>query len=282
MSVPRTQSLTRALALLHAIERYGHGASTAELARATELAPATAGRLLATLEDAGFAARDRGGWRIGPEVVRLGKRADPHRALARQAQPVLDNLAAGAGESAMLAIPRPGPAVEVIAQADGPRLLGLTNWVGRPIALHASAAGKLVLGELDDRALTAWIARERPARLTAHTLVGRTRLVDEIKRVRAQGWADLDEESEPGLASIGVGVRDADRTLVAVVGFSGPRDRLDRQALLAPLQRAAGALRRGLRPAEIETCSNGVRKATFRDDDGNEIGFGGAPAPTEP
>jgi predicted enzyme related to lactoylglutathione lyase len=34
---------------------------------------------------------------------------------------------------------------------------------------------------------------------------------------------------------------------------------------------------RGLEPATRETYSNGVRKATFRDPDGNEIGFGGAP-----
>ena len=35
---------------------------------------------------------------------------------------------------------------------------------------------------------------------------------------------------------------------------------------------------RGLEPAERETYGNGVRKATFRDPDGNEIGFGGGPA----
>lgn len=35
---------------------------------------------------------------------------------------------------------------------------------------------------------------------------------------------------------------------------------------------------RGLEPAELETYDNGVRKAIFRDPDGNEIGFGGAPA----
>jgi hypothetical protein len=35
---------------------------------------------------------------------------------------------------------------------------------------------------------------------------------------------------------------------------------------------------RGLQPAERETYRNGVRKATFRDPDGDEIGFGGAPA----
>jgi predicted enzyme related to lactoylglutathione lyase len=34
---------------------------------------------------------------------------------------------------------------------------------------------------------------------------------------------------------------------------------------------------RGIEPAQRETYSNGVRKATYRDADGNEIGFGGAP-----
>jgi hypothetical protein len=34
---------------------------------------------------------------------------------------------------------------------------------------------------------------------------------------------------------------------------------------------------RGLEPASRETYSNGVRKITYRDPDGNEIGFGGAP-----
>jgi hypothetical protein len=34
---------------------------------------------------------------------------------------------------------------------------------------------------------------------------------------------------------------------------------------------------RGLDPAKRETYPNGVRKITYRDADGNEIGFGGAP-----
>jgi catechol 2,3-dioxygenase-like lactoylglutathione lyase family enzyme len=38
---------------------------------------------------------------------------------------------------------------------------------------------------------------------------------------------------------------------------------------------------RGLEPARRETYSNGVRKATYRDPDGNEIGFGGAPLSQE-
>jgi catechol 2,3-dioxygenase-like lactoylglutathione lyase family enzyme len=34
---------------------------------------------------------------------------------------------------------------------------------------------------------------------------------------------------------------------------------------------------RGLEPDERETYSNGVRKAIYRDPDGNEVGLGGAP-----
>lgn len=42
--------------------------------------------------------------------------------------------------------------------------------------------------------------------------------------------------------------------------------------------RVAQIVERGLEPAERETYGNGVRKATFRDPDGNEFGFGGNPA----
>ena len=34
---------------------------------------------------------------------------------------------------------------------------------------------------------------------------------------------------------------------------------------------------RGLEPDDRETHSNGVRKTIYRDPDGNEVGFGGAP-----
>ena len=41
--------------------------------------------------------------------------------------------------------------------------------------------------------------------------------------------------------------------------------------------RVAAMSARGVEPALRETYDNGVRKVTYRDPDGNEIGFGGAP-----
>ena len=40
--------------------------------------------------------------------------------------------------------------------------------------------------------------------------------------------------------------------------------------------RVESIIARGIEPADRETYSNGVRKVTFRDADGNEVGFGGA------
>jgi catechol 2,3-dioxygenase-like lactoylglutathione lyase family enzyme len=39
----------------------------------------------------------------------------------------------------------------------------------------------------------------------------------------------------------------------------------------------SAAARRGIEPASQETYENGVRKVTFQDPDGNEIGIGGPP-----
>jgi catechol 2,3-dioxygenase-like lactoylglutathione lyase family enzyme len=44
--------------------------------------------------------------------------------------------------------------------------------------------------------------------------------------------------------------------------------------------RVAAIAVRGLEPDERETYSGGVRKVIYRDPDGNELGFGGAPLNT--
>ncbi|MGA5449181.1 VOC family protein [Streptomyces umbrinus] len=41
--------------------------------------------------------------------------------------------------------------------------------------------------------------------------------------------------------------------------------------------RVAGMADRGIEPTKRETYGNGLRKATYHDPEGNEIGFGGAP-----
>ncbi len=45
-------------------------------------------------------------------------------------------------------------------------------------------------------------------------------------------------------------------------------------------ERLAAISARGIEPVERETYANGVSEVTYRDPDGNEVGFGGAPVAT--
>lgn len=251
--LPRAQSLTRAAALVRAVGASAAegtaDASTAALARRCGLPVATAARLLATLSDEGFVEHtaEGAGWTLGLPLVRLARAADPDRALLAAAPPLLEELAAEAGESAALAVVRPGPGMEVIAQADAPGLLGVSRWVGHEFPLHASAPGKLVLASLDAAALRDWVQRTRPERFTRRTITSLRGLQAELGRVRARGYAELEDELEPALASLALPVPTATGAPRAFVGVSGPSGRLDarrRRALVEPMRAIAERLGR--------------------------------------
>jgi IclR family transcriptional regulator, acetate operon repressor len=237
-ALQRTQSLARAITLLRAVAAHPDGAPTAALARAADLPVATAARLLATFADAGFVERTAAddGWVLGAELVRLVRDADPDRMLVDRARPLVERLADATGESAMLAVPRSPVGVDVLVQVDTPRLVGATNWVGRTFPLHASASGKMVLAELSEGDLAAWISRERLERYTDRTIAGAAGLRAELDRVRTRGFAELDDELEEGLAGIAAAVRTPAGTLAGMIGISGPSLRLgsDRRAELIP------------------------------------------------
>src|ERR1700758_387242 len=125
--MPRTKSLGRAVELLHAVAAHPDGSSAAELARDTGLPRSTVTRTLSTLADAGLVEQARG-WVLGYELVRLARAADPYRALVEYASGVLARLRDATGESALLAVMRGRPGLEIVLQVDPDRHVGVANW----------------------------------------------------------------------------------------------------------------------------------------------------------
>ena len=241
---PRTKSLGRAIELLRAVGSSPAGSTASELARVASLPRSTTARTLRTLADFGFVEEaDGGGWVLGYELVRLARAADPHRHLADVAYPALSRLRDVAGESVLLAVPRGRPGMEILLQLDTRRHVGVANWVGTDVPLYASSAGKLVLAELDEDELGGWLAsRPRPA-FTGKTIDDAGTLREHLARVRRQGWADLVDELEDGLASISVPFRSPRGALAGMIGLSGPTFRLgkSRRRELLPILRATAA-----------------------------------------
>ena len=134
-------------------------------------------------------------------------------------------VATESGETANLIVARPG-GTEAIAQVDGSHLLGATNWVGRLLGLHSTAAGKVLLAfgaaTLPDGELDA---------LTPATITDRERLTAELLTVRERGYATLADELEAGLSAVAAPVRERGGAVVAVLCVSGATLRLAPQRL---------------------------------------------------
>ena len=248
---PRTQSLARAIRLLQAIADRPAGSSASELARATDLPRSTAARTLRTLADHGFVEEttDSGAWVLGHELVRLARSADPNRRLVDAAHSALEKLRDTASESASLAIPRAPAGMDIVLQLDPERHVGVANWVGTNVPLHASSAGKVVLAELGTDELEAVLGKAPLASFTESTITDVRVLSAELALIRRQGWAEIDGELEEGLAAISVPIRSAQGGLAAIVGISGPTFRLTtsrRRELLATVRATATEIERGL------------------------------------
>jgi DNA-binding IclR family transcriptional regulator len=246
---PLTKSLVRAMDILKAVTAAPAGANPAEIADQLGLPRPTVYRLLATLGAVGMTERDgNGAWFVGPELLRLGRRADHAGTLVTRAQATLEELVAETGETAMLAIARGPFDVEVVSQVDAPNLLSVAQWVGRPIAAHASAAGKIVLSELEPEDRTRYVKALMLPAFTADTITDHDRFLEELDAVAQRGHAETVDELENGLTGIAAPVRGHGGTLVAIIGAYGPTARVygqRREQITAAVRSAASHLTEG-------------------------------------
>jgi DNA-binding IclR family transcriptional regulator len=147
MSEPSTRTVERALSLLADVCEKG-STSLADAARAVDLAPSTALRLLRTLEASGFVRRDaEGGYRAGSRLMQLGARALGDESLIDVCHDEMTALEAATGESVYLSVEGHADSALYIAIVEGSHSVRHANWVGRTISLDGSAAGVVLRGE---------------------------------------------------------------------------------------------------------------------------------------
>src|SRR2546428_1547164 len=127
--------------------------------------------------------------------------------------PILQVLADETGELVQLAVVE-GGSVLFVAKAEGPaQRMRMVPLVGAVAPLHATASGKVWLASLSEAAAAAALTQQGLARLAPRTITSRARLLAQLRDVRAQGYAIVDEEvgaggpggGGPGLPSVRVG-----------------------------------------------------------------------------
>lgn len=218
-----TQAVDRAARLLTEVVHAPAPVSFTELAGRAGLAKSTTSRLLLALERGGLIRRDDAGRFLPGEVfVRYAWRGGAEAGLTGVARPYLRRLGEATGETVNLGVDRDG-VVEQITQVDSIYVIGAANWVGRPVPLHCSAQGKVLLAFG-----AATLPAGRLERLTSRTITSRAELGADLARARQRGYALTDGELEPGLTAVAAPVFTGSGAVAAALSVSAPSSRLPR------------------------------------------------------
>ncbi len=247
----KTKSATpslRVLQLIEALAQSNEPLSLAELMRVTGEPKATLHRMLATLEEAGWLAKEPSGKHYAPgrHLAQLGLAALTHGSVARARHAILTKLVAEVNESVNLAI-LDETEVAYLDRVDAAWPLRMDLKPGSRVPLHCSASGKLILAHRDETESTAIVDQLTLTRYTGNTLVTAKALKHELVLVREQGYAFDNEEFYAGLFCVAVPVIDTAGRCIAGVAIQAPVARLPREMALkhlARLQRAARDLAR--------------------------------------
>jgi len=138
-----------------------HGATTSVVARETGLARPTAHRLLTSLQEQGFADRQKatGRWLLGPELYLLGAAAQPRYDITHLAQAHVRRLAEATGESAFFSARRGDETVCLIREDGSFPIRSHVLHEGIRFPLGVASAGLVILAYLPDREATAYLAQ---------------------------------------------------------------------------------------------------------------------------
>ncbi|OLE26643.1 MAG: IclR family transcriptional regulator [Actinobacteria bacterium 13_1_20CM_3_71_11] len=239
------QSLERGLAVIRAFDRMHPELTLSEVATATGVTRAAARRFLLTLVDLGYVRSDGRFFSLSPRVLELGYAYLSSLSLPEVAEPHLEDLVAEVNESSSVSVLDDGDVVYV-ARVPTSRIMTVAISVGTRFPAYCTSMGRVLLAGLPDEELDKYLGAVSLERLTPRTVGTVSALRNELMRVRAQGWAIVDQELEEGLRAVAAPIRDRTGRAVAAINISAHASRTPvesvRRNLLPPLLAAAARI----------------------------------------
>ena len=221
-----TRSL-RAVLVLEALVKVGAPVTAQELGRIVGLPKQTLHRILITLTDAGFLQRevDSISYVPGPRLRSLspGLLASGRGREVRIA--ILNSLASDLGETCNLCIPDDDGMIYLErVETDWPLRIQLP--IGSKVPFHCTASGKLYLSSLSASKVKRMVKSLHLAQNTPNTKTDPQALLDDIKRIRVQGFAEDDQEFIHGMLAVAVPVLNTEGKMMSSLAVHGPSARL--------------------------------------------------------
>ncbi|MFL6143376.1 MAG: IclR family transcriptional regulator C-terminal domain-containing protein [Labedaea sp.] len=239
------QSLERGLAVIRAFDGTRPELTLSEVAAATGVTRAAARRFLLTLAELGYVRADGRYFSLTARVLELGYAYLSSLSLPEVAEPHLETLVAEVNESSSISV-LDGMDVVYVARVPTSRIMTVVISVGTRFPAYATSMGRVLLAGLTEPELDAYLATVNLRPLTTRTVSSVAALRGEISRVRAQGFALVNQELEDGLRAIATPVRDRTGRIIAALNVSANATRTSlevmRRDLLPPLLKTAARI----------------------------------------
>lgn len=222
MSDTGTQAVERAARILDLLAEQSPRTVT-QIATALGVHKSTASRLLGALRSSELvepAPAARGGYRLGPALVRLARAAGTALPPEDAARWISDRTAAELALTANVAILDGHHAVNIAQTNPTSGLFVMRDYIGQPTPSHATSSGKALLAHA--RAQTQDEAAKALTSYTPRTLTTPAALREELARVRTRGWAASDQEWEQGVTAVAVALALPDGTVDAALSVTAP------------------------------------------------------------
>jgi IclR family transcriptional regulator, acetate operon repressor len=222
------KSVTRSLRILEAVAQH-QPVTVGELTRLFGLPKSTVQRTLVTLNEAGWLRanrKDTTRWEIGARVLAVRPAALQGSSLFAAARDPMIRLRDALNETIHLSVPDALQSMVVVDRVDCDQAVRTFHDIGDTSPLHATATGRAILAHLPKADVEELLQHGLEAYSEA-TPTEPAELRDELKQVRADGYAVNRNQYRPDVCAIAAPIKDEDGTPLAAVAVSMPDSRFD-------------------------------------------------------
>jgi len=200
-----------------------------EVAAKLKVAKSSAHDLMSSLAKLGFLNKTEDNrYRLGWRLVTLSETLLATTELRKEAHPVMEDLAAQYQETIHLAVLDDTQAVYVDKLEGRQAVRVELTSLGARLYAHCSALGKVLLAYSDEEGAKRIIRTAGLPRFTDNTIIEEEELLQNLVRIRKQGFAYDLEEILPDLCCVAAPVYDYSGNVIAAISMSIPAFRFRR------------------------------------------------------
>jgi DNA-binding IclR family transcriptional regulator len=214
------QTTTTSIEILELLEVI-NGARVSEIAELMERPKSTIHGHLATLREKQFVIKRGDFYFLGPELLRLGNHVRTRESGFVLARQFVEQLYEETGLRSIFAAEMGGKAV-FLHTTSGNKVGWSHEQLGNGLYLHNTAVGKSILAELPEPRIEQIIERWGLPSETENTVTDREELIEELARIREQGYATNRAENFRELYAVGIAATRRPGDVVGGFSVTGP------------------------------------------------------------